>query len=331
MVEADTLTFLNWEHYINPEIVKKWEISRGHEIKFIYYDEEDKRDAILADAIDIGVDLTVVENTLLLDSTLSTIMLELDGKLHFPEYIENKSYQQCGGFGIPYFGGSLGIAYRKSVFQDKTPESWGDILKPKKELAHKIGMFKDYSDTIAIALKYLGYGASSDNAQELKDAYKLLIEQVPYVLTYDYVITYFEENQDTSNIVMALAYSGDQGVLNDLEKSNDWDYVVPKEGSVLWIDCLSVIKHSPRKDLALDFLNFINEPENAVLNVEEIELPVANIPAKEIINKKLPHLKSIFLNQNVLKNNEYYEIISHNQTQKRKKILRAISKAYESQ
>ena len=41
---------------------------------------------------------------------------------------------------------------------------------------------------------------------------------------------------------MALAYSGDQQVLNAVEgvHGEPWRYVVPEEGTLLWVDCLSV-------------------------------------------------------------------------------------------
>lgn len=57
---------------------------------------------------------------------------------------------------------------------------------------------------------------------------------------------------------MALAYNGDatRGMREDPETT----FFIPREGSQLWLDTLSIPAKAPHRDLAEKFINFILDP-----------------------------------------------------------------------
>ena len=95
------------------------------------------------------------------------------------------------------------------------------------------------------------------------------------MLTYEYVITALRSQRHLDRADMALAYSGDQQVLNAVEgvHGEPRRYMVPEEGTLLWVDCLSVPSNSPNRALAYRFPDFLSRPEIAALNAEDPASP----------------------------------------------------------
>jgi spermidine/putrescine transport system substrate-binding protein len=89
---------------------------------------------------------------------------------------------------------------------------------------------------------------------------------LPGILTFEYALTFVGEDPRADELHLALGYSGDQHELNRLANTDTWEFAVPEEGSILWIDCMAVLEGSANKALAMDFLNFINTPEVAAEN-----------------------------------------------------------------
>ena len=58
------------------------------------------------------------------------------------------------------------------------------------------------------------------------------------------------------------AIAGSYEHLDDQAKRSSIQLVIPKEGSVMWLDVMAIPKTSSRPDLAYKFINFILAPEN---------------------------------------------------------------------
>ena len=67
---------------------------------------------------------------------------------------------------------------------------------------------------------------------------------------------------------LAVIYSGD--ALYAMDKADNLAYVVPEEGSNIWVDSMCVPKGSKNKEAAECFINFMCEPEIAQMNMEYI-------------------------------------------------------------
>ena len=59
--------------------------------------------------------------------------------------------------------------------------------------------------------------------------------------------------------------------------------MVPEEGTLLWVDCLSVPSNSPNQALAYRFLDFLNRPEIAALNAEDLGVATPNASARALL------------------------------------------------
>ena len=106
-------------------------------------------------------------------------------------------------------------------------QSYDDLLTPPSILARK--------------------SVSTQNGADLKIAFAMLKAQATSEKTYNYIVTSSQEKKSSNDPFTALAYSGDQFVLSKT-LSTPWRYVVPAEGTVIWVDCMTVAANSNAKN-----------------------------------------------------------------------------------
>ena len=152
-------------------------------------------------------------------------------------------------------------------------------MQPSPELRGHIGWVENYVDTLAPALILRNQSVTSDDEALLKEVFDEMTALLPAILTFEYSISYLGANPMADELYMALAFSGDQQLLNLLSESDNWEYVVPQEGSMIWNECLAVLKRSKKQSLAMDFINFINSPEVAAANSEALFIASSNAAA----------------------------------------------------
>ena len=160
---------------------------------------------------------------------------------------------------------------------DEPVDSWG-ILWDKK-YKDSILMQDSVRDAFGVALKYLGYSLNSTDLDELEAAKKLLIEQKPLVQAY--VVDQVRDKMIGNEAALGVIYSGE--ALYCQEENPDLEYVIPKEGSNLWIDSWVIPKNARNKENAEAFINFLCRPDIAKMNFEYITYSIPNSAGRALI------------------------------------------------
>ncbi|MBQ7564816.1 MAG: ABC transporter substrate-binding protein [Lachnospiraceae bacterium] len=170
---------------------------------------------------------------------------------------------------IPYFWGTLGILYDTTRVEAPV-DSW-DVLF-NGQYSGEIIMQNSMRDTFMAALKYLGYSVNTNDEKELREAAELLIKQKPDVQAY--LVDEARDETVAGNAIMSLVYSGEAYLGH--EYNEDLTYVVPKEGSNVWMDCFCVSKNCQDPDAAMQFLDFTCREDIAKMNFEYIYYSTPN-------------------------------------------------------
>ncbi|OJF94004.1 polyamine ABC transporter substrate-binding protein [Pararhizobium antarcticum] len=322
---AETLNLLIWESYIDQKILDRFTETTGVAVNQIFYDSGDARDEILSDP-NSNIDLAVVgENG-----------AELFGKRGILEGLTQANVPsltgyrpdwnaRCAGYGLPYLWGTMGIVYRSDKVKT-TPTSWTDLMVPAPELKKHIAMYDDHNEAFIAPLVLLGKSINANDTETLKAAFEVMKTQAPFVLTYDYVITSIQNPDTGKEIYMAIAYSGDQHVLNEKAGTPGvWRYAVPKEGTLSWLDCLAVTADSPRKAQALQLLDFIGSPENAAANALALTMPTASEAALPLIPADMLNDPEIYTPADILAKSQYQKELSVQSIQTRRRIISAMA------
>ncbi len=174
------------------------------------------------------------------------------------------SFDPTHEYTVPYFYGTLGILYNKKLADASDLNTW-DCLWNGKYKDNMI-MINSVRDAFTPALRTLGYSINETDTTKLDEAFDILNKQSSDVLAY-----YVDETCDemvAENAAIAVCYSGEAAAA--MAENDNLDYIVPKEGSNLWIDSWFIPKTCKNKEGAQEFLNYICSDEPAQLNFEYV-------------------------------------------------------------
>ena len=278
------LTLLNWSEYLDPELISEFEQRFNTKLREVYFETDSERDAMLVDADGIGYDLAIIDGSSLSTYRARGWLAPLDEaqmpNLRFVNPRWQREREAAIGYAVPYFWGTLGIAYRADLVPEPITR-WQQLLQPTPALQGKIVMIADNRELVTAALLALGHPVNTTDRKALTQAEAVLLAQKPFVKNYDYIALTEESSLVTGDIVATMAYSGDALVIQ--EYNENIVYVVPEEGSVLWVDYLAVMASSPNKDLAMAFINFLNEPEKAAQLAQYVHYATPNSGAEALL------------------------------------------------
>lgn len=306
--DKNELVIFNWSDYIDPDLVTEFEKKLNAKVKQVYYETDETRDDMLLQTDGVGYDVVLASASALPPYIKQDWLVPIDAS-NIPnlKYVDSKwlnAHPQTKGYFVPYLWGTVGIAYRQDLLSESII-SWKQLYQPKENLRKKIVMIYDSRDTIGHALKALGYSLNSNDPKQHREVEQLLISQRPYVKEYSYIALDEESALVKGDILMTMMYNGD--ALTVKEHNSAIAYVVPKEGSLLWVDGLVVMKTSKKQALAMKFINFLNEPKNAARLAEYLYYATPNAAAERLLSKE--HLTNplIYPSKEVLARCEIYK------------------------
>ena len=328
---SDTLTILNWEGYLDSSVISRWQKQSGHTLQQIYFDNDEDRDSVMVGHKDRVIDLVVLDESASKTFGASGTLLAFKSnpKVANIQGVDQRWQDVCGDYSVPYLWGTLGVAYRTDKILS-APTSWHEILTPNKALSGHIGLMDDFVDLLAPALFVDNHSINTNDVGQLKGAFERLKDLLPHVLTFEYSISFLDSSQHKDNLYMTLAYSGDQYLLNEKSGSENWDFTTLKEGTVAWMDCFAVMMDSPRQDLALDFLNFLYQPEIAALNSEALYVATPMQSARALQTREFLSDTTVYAPVEVMNKAQYYEVLDKKNILLRNRITSSLVKIHES-
>ena len=305
--EPPELLFLNWADYMDPEILEEFKQRTGITVKQIYFDSDGSRDELLLETEGKGFDLALVNGAsirILAGRGWLASISETDiPNLKHVDPRWRTEHEGAETYGVPYFWGTLGIAYRQDLIPFAVL-SWMDLLQPPEGLNGRVGMISDSRDMIGVALKALGYSLNSTDKQELKAAEALLQEQASAVKTYQYIS--LDENSALVNgqVAMSMMYNGDARMVQEYDENIA--FVLPQEGGNIWVDYLTVLSASTDKVSAKRFIDFLNEPEIAARLAQYVYYATPNRAAEKLLPADFKNDPVIYPSGKALEKSEPY-------------------------
>lgn len=295
---ADTLYFYNWSDYIDPAILDQFKAEYGVEVVVDTYDSnEDMLAKVRAgnsgyDIVvpsDYAVQIMVAEGLAApIDKSLLTNLVHIDPNL-LDQYFDKGNV-----YSVPYMYGITGIAYNTKFFPNGI-DSWAAIFEPDQiaQFAGKFSMLDDARETPGAALRYIGQSLNSADPAALERVKEILLTQKQYLAAYN--SSDVNRKLASEEYVMAHSWSGTamqarNGLGDEFSGNPNIAFVIPKEGGMIWMDNLAILKDSPNAYTAHVFINFLMRPEIAAQNAEYVGYLTPNKDALPLISAEVREL-----------------------------------------
>ena len=301
------LVILNWADYIDPDLIAAFEKQHHAKVRVVNFEDDDNRDQLLLSTDGAGYDLVVINEThvplYFSHGWLAKVTpAEVPNLKHIEKLWLDKA-AHASGYAVPYFWGTLGIAYRRDLVK-KAPEHWLDLLRPDPDLRGHIAMLSSQNEILGMGLKAIGYSVNSTVHGEIDEAMKILFAQKPFVRAYQQSLLNEKSELVTGEVSMRMMFNGDALQLQKLNPNIE--YVVPPEGSALWVDFMTVMANAPNAKLAYAFLDFINEPANAAKNAAFVNFATPNEAAGKLMSADYLKNPGIYPDAKTLDNSELF-------------------------
>lgn len=275
-------------------------VIKGFEKKFnarVKYDNFANNEELLAkfQAGTKGYDVIVPSDYMVRALIEGKYLMELD-KTKIPniknigkDFVE-APYDQGAKFSVPYTWGTTGLVYN-TKFVKEPITSWKQLFDPKYK--GKIALLDDMREALGAMLHMKGNSANTTSSDQLKDAQAELMKLKPNVRLFS---SDPKQHVLSGDIWIAQIYSGDAAQVSG--QKPELKYVVPKEGSTVWIDTLAIPNSARDADLAHSFINYILEPETAKTTTTELGYSSPNTAIENLIDQadlKASHLRKLGL------------------------------------
>ncbi|MBR2528381.1 MAG: extracellular solute-binding protein [Blautia sp.] len=190
----------------------------------------------------------------------------IQNKGNLLENVLDHSYDPGNRYSCPYFWGTVGILYDKTVVDEEDlKQGWDLLINPKYK--GNLYMYDSERDSFMIALKALGYSMNTTDPDEIQAAYEWLVNQrniMEPIYAGDDVI----DNMVSGNKAIAVVYSGDAAYI--MSENPNLEYLTPSQGTNIWYDAMVIMRECSEQKLAHEFIDFMLREENAAANTLEV-------------------------------------------------------------
>lgn len=298
----ELLRVWNWNDYIAPQVLTDFEKASGIKVEYHSFSTTEELDAALAAGTEIDVAVPSHDQlpTLIKAGRLQPLdFTQLPNRRHLDRNLLGKlaAFDPQNQYAIPYLWGMAGLAVNQpqaeAAFGGPLPSSWSLLFDPaqsSKLAGCGISLLDAPEETLAALMAYQGRSLEQSSPMQLQRASAMLDALRPHLRYID--SERYIDDLNNGKLCLALVWSGDAATA--VAAGQPVRFIVPQEGSTLFIDTLAIPANAKRVDLAHRFIDYLMEPAVAALITSEVLYPNANQDASELVDSKLRNNPALY-------------------------------------
>jgi spermidine/putrescine-binding protein len=304
------LALYNWSDYIDPDLLDAFADEHGVGVTEDYYPSNEEMLARVQGGAS-GYDVVVPSDYMVGIMIEEGLLLELDKDAipnheNIAEQFADPPFDPWSSYSVAYQWGTTGLGVDTEVLGDDFPRTWSIVFNPEvtAEYAGRISLLDDPRETMAAALRYLGYDINSTTEEELAEASELIAETRDRLAAF--TSDQYADLLMAGETAVAHGYSGTFFAAFDEAPDPDrYEYVIPQEGGVIWEDTMAILADAPHPCTAHTFLNFILDAENGAAITNWTYYASPNAAAEEHISAEILEDPAVYPEQSLLERLEF--------------------------
>jgi len=302
--KEDVLSLYNWNQYIAPETVERFEKACGCKVQQSFYSDNSELMAKITGGAK-GYDVLVPTSNYVSDLAKGGYLRPIDKakvanlKNIMPAYL-NTEFDQGNQYSVPYAYTITMLGYNDEKIKELgiPVDSWALIFDPKilEKLKGRVTVLDSPDELTAAALLYLGYSANERDPAKLEQAKQVILKAKPYWAAFK--ASGYIELLAAGDIWVAHGYSNDiYGAdlgAQQAKKSFRIKHAMPKEGAVLALDAMVIAKDAPHPELAHKFVDFMLEGQNSADLTNMLGSGNPNSAAMAFIKPEIKSMAAVF-------------------------------------
>ena len=261
-----TLNIYTWSEMFDPDVLSAFEKETGITINYTNFDYDETMLEKLEAANGGDYDLIIADDYIIETVIAEGLAQKLDkSKISNWDNInpiyQGQFYDPTDEYTVPYGAGVQTIAYDPTAVSVPV-NGYADLWDPS--FADSLAITANYRVMIGMALKRLGYSYNTNDLAQIEEAGELF-----YQLADNIRLIKDDNIQDdliSGEVTAAVMYTS-QVTMAKLTKP-ELEVVYPAEGIGFGIMGMFIPSKAPNADAALQFINYLLEPENAARSFE---------------------------------------------------------------
>lgn len=295
----------NWNDYIAPQVLADFEKKTGIRVDYQTFSTSEELNETLASGK--SFDIVVPSNdglpALIKSGTIQPLdKSKLPNLVHLDKQMLNKlsAFDPKNKYAVPYLWGAVGLAINtpqaEAAFGGPLPKSWSVLFDPAqsaKLASCGISVLDAEVEVFTILMNYRGRALVDSAPRQVQTAGKALRAVRPNIRLVD--SEQYIPQLNSGKLCVALAWVGD--ALAAADAGQPVEFVVPSEGSMMFIDNMVIPANAKHPELAHQFIDYIMQPEVAALITNETLYPNPNADAGPFLDENLRNLSGIAMDK----------------------------------
>ncbi|MGN0203737.1 MAG: PotD/PotF family extracellular solute-binding protein [Coprococcus sp.] len=282
--ENGELNVFVWTEYVPDSVFSKFEEETGIKVNVsTYSSNEDMLSKVKSESegtYDIVLPSDYMIQLLIAQGMLEELDQEaLTNLSNIGEAYLNPSYDPGNVYSVPYQGGVAAIAVNTSMVNTEI-DSYDDLFDPA--LKGQLVVLDDYRAVIGMTARSMGYSMNETDPE-------VLAEIEDKLLTLKENIALYDSDSPKSALISGDCAAGmiwSAEIALAMEEVPDIKVVYPSEGAYLFMDNWAILKGCKNYDGAMQFINFMLDPETAQMVSEEFPYLCPNTAAVEAMGSE---------------------------------------------
>jgi spermidine/putrescine transport system substrate-binding protein len=300
---SKTVTVMLYSEYIDPALLDDFQRKTGYKIKLELYEAQEEMLAKLMTAetgkYDVIIASDVVIQQMIHLGLIAPLNLSLiPNRVNVAPQFRNQKYDPTSAYSLPYLWGTTGILFRgEKIHPDSVSYSMlldGTITKGT------FSLLSESRSMLSMALQATGNSANSTEQAEINKA-------VEYILQAKNNMNFagFENSVEGKAKVLsringaAIVFNGEaQAAINE---DPTLQFVIPKEGSFMWVDAMLLSAKASNIAGAYAFMNYILDANNGARLAKFINYATPNKASLKVIDDNFKNNRVINPNKQEIK------------------------------
>lgn len=272
----NSLSIYTWGDYDSPEVVSAFTAELGPRITLDSYSSNEELVAkLIAARGTSGFDIVVptgvfipqmIENGLLtkFNKDLLPNLANMDPSALGRAWDPGNDYSVCKAWG------TTGFVYDKTVITREL-KTWNDFLDAaQNEASGKVSVLDDPAEITGMYYWANGIDWNTTDDAQIDACEDYIVNTLaPHIAAFDSYPGSGAIPQGTQALVQVWNGDARQGILNSPDPDK-WQWVLGAPTTELWMDNWSISSSAPHPEAAHAFINYVLEPENALLELDYI-------------------------------------------------------------
>jgi spermidine/putrescine transport system substrate-binding protein len=252
---TQNLNIYIWGNQIPREVFQQFEKKTGIHVNVATFDSNETMYAKIKATKGQGYDVIMPSSYFVQRLKQQDLLLPLDHNQipnlqELDPFFLKQYYDPNAQYSLPLIWGATGIFYN-SKHVKYHPTQWQDLWQSR--FKGQLLLLDDAREVFSMALLSLGYSPNDENIDHIKAAYQHLLKLVPNIKLF--ANDGIQATIADEDAWLGMSWNGD--VLKAMQDNPDLKFILPKEGYVIWIDCLAIPKASKNIINAHKLLNYL--------------------------------------------------------------------------